>query len=695
MGADAYQGPCLPVQVPIGPDDSLSGYFYKVAEEYSYGSLWPLLNPLDFWPSVRHCLDRLVEVAALLKIPFDELKRRAYWQIPGGNLRSFLGHHIREKYLCLSECKVCPECLREGRTHEALFDLIFITACDRHRCRLMSECPQCHRRLSWARAEFHRCTICGFDLKTAKAVPAGATALALAASFRRAVHDNDPFHETESIIRPDWPRDVEALDFRALCGIVGLILANSPRTAAIAKKRRARVQELHGTINVAIDEFFCDWPKGALALFDHVRQERVARAPVGAPTHSRRYSVGLSSLSREFGGEPPKLILDALSLHWAQSTYSPRHQSKLDNARLISVKEAARRLNVSVWKIERLGTSGLLPLEQLNAAPRIRRVVVATELPDLQRSSQETISRWCATLEYSLTDRILDHLQEVGVVKRVQPLTLNRSDSACYDRTDIDAMFARLAERAIVVPIPEVAIVSEAERVLPGFSSGTYRSLAKCTKHQETIVSALNGCVTVYRLANAPSHNLDAYFIRTSEARAVQHWALANTHGLSLTQAAKVLGLLRKYLSYMCTAGIFVPTGAKASGVPKMGRKGSGHRFSKEDIFRFQRQFVRATEIALHNGIVGGRVSGTLASRASSLIPSHALGKRQLVIYRRRDVAPALAAVGWEMPPVNIAIQNGLIAKRVQKTRRPRREPGDPFSVVNWHEKRPRPFPGE
>lgn len=58
--------------------------------------------------------------------------------------------------------KVCPRCLGETGYTRKIWELAPITTCPLHHCLLLDECPNCMKRITWARRRISRCQ-CTFD----------------------------------------------------------------------------------------------------------------------------------------------------------------------------------------------------------------------------------------------------------------------------------------------------------------------------------------------------------------------------------------------------------------------------------------------------------------------------------------------------------------------------------------------------
>src|SRR5438067_12671300 len=61
------------------------------------------------------------------------------------------GLPVQQYMIRLRHPKICTACLREKSYTRRIWDLAPITTCVIHKCLLLDECPNCGKRISWAR----------------------------------------------------------------------------------------------------------------------------------------------------------------------------------------------------------------------------------------------------------------------------------------------------------------------------------------------------------------------------------------------------------------------------------------------------------------------------------------------------------------------------------------------------------------
>ena len=93
----------------------------------------------------------------LLDLAFIEEKRQ-----DGEYVGLAHGHQISRPYLLRHlRPQLCPYCISESGYARSLWDFSVVSACPRHYCKLIDECPQCCRKIRWNRPALTHCN-CGF-----------------------------------------------------------------------------------------------------------------------------------------------------------------------------------------------------------------------------------------------------------------------------------------------------------------------------------------------------------------------------------------------------------------------------------------------------------------------------------------------------------------------------------------------------
>lgn len=76
----------------------------------------------------------------------------------------FMGISIPWVMLRLKSPAICPWCIKENNYQKSIWDFKLITACSKHKIKLVESCPNCNKALTWNRKKISICP-CGFELK--------------------------------------------------------------------------------------------------------------------------------------------------------------------------------------------------------------------------------------------------------------------------------------------------------------------------------------------------------------------------------------------------------------------------------------------------------------------------------------------------------------------------------------------------
>ncbi|NJL10687.1 MAG: hypothetical protein HC908_12330 [Calothrix sp. SM1_7_51] len=71
---------------------------------------------------------------------------------------SFHASLINENYFT-----ICPVCLVEQPYYFKAWDLVYVTVCPFHKCRLIDSCPVCGQTINFSTTSFFQCQKCMFD----------------------------------------------------------------------------------------------------------------------------------------------------------------------------------------------------------------------------------------------------------------------------------------------------------------------------------------------------------------------------------------------------------------------------------------------------------------------------------------------------------------------------------------------------
>lgn len=126
-------------------DESLNGYWLRLAEENYLGSNNALLRPAGVRIKARYTGDDLVALAQVHGLPPQQLQQLSSYSAIRGSISA--GAFLRK-----GEIAICPTCLREAGYIRQAWHHELITVCPTHRVQLVDHCPACEAPLELNRA---------------------------------------------------------------------------------------------------------------------------------------------------------------------------------------------------------------------------------------------------------------------------------------------------------------------------------------------------------------------------------------------------------------------------------------------------------------------------------------------------------------------------------------------------------------
>ena len=140
----------LPVPCPLEPGESLPGLFSRTVVANNYRSLSSLLYWFGLSEDLRDLNKSQMRHLATGKINIGQLAEfteHTTEQIESAALR--LGHPCPggkyDEYVSMHRWRYCPVCIQQGKPHQKVWLLPFVTACPEHGCELIDCCHKCGR----------------------------------------------------------------------------------------------------------------------------------------------------------------------------------------------------------------------------------------------------------------------------------------------------------------------------------------------------------------------------------------------------------------------------------------------------------------------------------------------------------------------------------------------------------------------
>lgn len=153
------------------PDENFMGFILRLTEFNGYDTpSWIMQESGIGYPSSR-CITTtpnqidLSTLATLTNVELSNLESLRYPvdSLSGSILRKlFYGFPVQQYVIRPNHLKICPQCLCETAYIRRIWELVLVTACPIHGCLLLDKCPNCGKRITWARSEVAVCS-CRYD----------------------------------------------------------------------------------------------------------------------------------------------------------------------------------------------------------------------------------------------------------------------------------------------------------------------------------------------------------------------------------------------------------------------------------------------------------------------------------------------------------------------------------------------------
>ena len=343
------------------PDESLPGFIVRLAERARFRNAVRLASMVGLrQPGSAATPAGLNGLAGLAGVDAALLQGMSYR--PTGRLAHcrFGAGELHREFLDISGRRFCPACLVDHPRHRAAWDFALLTACPKHKARLVARCPACNRKADWRHPTVASCpcgamlTKCKMLLVNMEEAQANANVLDLAAGL------DTPWLPAglQACARSDLTRVLMCLGmfltgWRGQRRIEALVASGPDRTAAVL---------------VAGMRCLEDWPTSLHGYLDQARRRedsrpgrygaRRALGPFYSWMNALEHTAARDALvdaTRAYVGKDEKL---ASRVH-RSVLVSPEGGRAATG--LIGMNEAAATLGRSGQGVRRLMAEGLLP----------------------------------------------------------------------------------------------------------------------------------------------------------------------------------------------------------------------------------------------------------------------------------------------------------------------------------------------
>jgi len=146
----------LPINPTLHNGESIHGVLCKLAKENGYERVSWLY---DLEPCLIRTKNDALALEAIYRITNISERQSTFTTI-------FVQNKGLDKYRS-AKTKICPICLREERSHQAVWEISFACACPFHHIELIDTCLRCKKPLQWNNLVSNRCK-CGGNLLSFK-----------------------------------------------------------------------------------------------------------------------------------------------------------------------------------------------------------------------------------------------------------------------------------------------------------------------------------------------------------------------------------------------------------------------------------------------------------------------------------------------------------------------------------------------
>lgn len=420
----------LPFSTAPKNDESGMSWLLRLTEGNLLRSPWPLLRLMGMdRPRVSHLRVDLGRVASLCGLAPESVESFKCTNVPGGRMIRFRGHTIQGHALRNSRPVMCPLCVRELGYARSVWDLRLVTACPRHRIKLVDRCGHCGNPLSWLRPRLDICR-CGQTLSDTAAQPLEDSDLAVSAALECSLSGSTgPWTDS------GWLANavVDELATRSLAEALELVkwLARVSTGITTSSMRHDAT-----SVASAAGRCLCDWPSGYHAALDAHIERRTKDSESGSASASVDSAANFALMQRRqvrriavmFGHGESALeseIVRYVRLRFADALLDTRVAAAMKvfgmEPRWISLQEASRRLRIDHRTTFRLIEEGRLASRRIERADATRYFVRAEDL-QIEVAGMRMVALTNVTRLLGLPLSVLLDLRRSGTISRTSEL---------------------------------------------------------------------------------------------------------------------------------------------------------------------------------------------------------------------------------------------------------------------------------
>lgn len=411
-------------------DESLNGYFMRLAEENFLGSSSALLRPVGIRLKAQYSDLELSTVAQCHGLDEQRLQQLAKFPQIRGSLAA--GAFLRKAAVA-----VCPECLRQsGYIRQAWHHELF-TACPMHQVLLIDQCPQCEVSLELNRNAIGRCR-CGYALSEARGRAADAANLFISSVLQ--AETSHPCVLGGLSDEPDVPTDID----KFLLFLANLALAAPQRkNAAISFQRALEINEACFALAEDLPDRFRAFVEGKVQEANRLKSSRFFHHL--GPWYKELNATFTSQAYASVRATACSVILE-------QAHAPINRKMKYITAELQGLKktftssEAARLLGSSPDRIVSLVKIGKLQGKIMSGAAVEFCVVERSAVEAQQQAANGFVAGKALLSRLNITRRVRERLLTSGVLSRVADSSRPLFAKGDYRVEDVQRLIDTLSE---------------------------------------------------------------------------------------------------------------------------------------------------------------------------------------------------------------------------------------------------------
>jgi len=406
-------------RTPLATEVAL-GYLLRLSEANGYpcGTWLPLVVLPDTMKVSKASFDTK-KFAALTGLSTDQSERMCFQSnVRPRKITNFLGHDLAVRDLLFSRPKVCPGCLAESTACEAFWDLTLVTACPRHRIRLLDTCESCSEPLKWNRSKTWQCP-CGADLRNQGCrEPVSEELAELMAALRATLYCDRGIQ-----VFPASLSSLESLGLFGMCTLISVIaeVVKYPmdRAGDLTRSRFKLAPQMDAVAHV-----LRDWPHNFRRFLDETYGPVLTGNIV--PSFTTLFSwarLRLHSSLRKRGIDDTFIMKEVYrfaAMHWSREklVYKGDDESLIpDVPNWTSLDEAARITRLRAVTIKGLMVAGIAPFKLITECRDRRNIMVdlrwvRSKLPSTSPSTH--VLRASKLLGFSI--KTVQQLREQGIL---------------------------------------------------------------------------------------------------------------------------------------------------------------------------------------------------------------------------------------------------------------------------------------